>query len=40
MILYRFNMLMLKINFKNKKFYFNIFLNKNYIKKQLLYNFF
>jgi hypothetical protein len=26
--------LILKINFKNKKYYFNIFSNKKYLKKQ------
>ena len=35
MFSYRFNTLMLKINFKKlKKYYFNIFLNKKYIEKQ------
>ena len=28
-------MMILKINLKNKKYYFNIFLNKNYFKKLL-----
>jgi hypothetical protein len=28
------DVLMLKIIFKNKKYYFNIFLNKKYFKKQ------
>jgi len=30
---YFFNMLMLKINFKNKKYFLNVFLNKKYFKK-------
>jgi hypothetical protein len=34
-----FNMLKLKINFKNKKNYFNIFLNKKYFEKQYLTHF-
>jgi hypothetical protein len=29
-------MLMLRINFKNKKYYFNIFLNKKHCETQLL----
>jgi hypothetical protein len=33
MFLDYFNILILKIIFKNKKYYFNIFLNKNYFKK-------
>jgi len=32
MFLNNFNILILKINFKNKKYYFNIFLNKKYFK--------
>jgi hypothetical protein len=35
MFLYRFQVLMLRIKLKIKKYYFNIFLNKNYFKKQL-----
>jgi hypothetical protein len=31
-----FNMLILKIIFKNKKYYFNIFIYKKYFKKYLL----
>jgi len=33
-ILNCFDILMIKINKKNKKYYFNIFLNKKYFKKQ------
>jgi len=37
MFLYCFDIVILKINFKNKKkYYFNVFLNKKYLKKQLL----
>jgi hypothetical protein len=36
MILDRFNVLMSKINFKNKINYFNVFQNKKYFKKQQL----
>jgi len=31
-----FDMLILKINFKNKKYYFNIFICKKHFKKQSL----
>jgi len=34
-----FNILILKIIFKNKKNYFDIFLSKNYFEKQLLQHF-
>ena len=34
MFLNYFNVLMLKIILKNKKYYFYIFTNKNYFKKQ------
>jgi hypothetical protein len=36
MFLNYFNMLVLKIIFKNKKFYFDIFKNKKYFEKQSL----
>jgi len=36
MFLYRFDVLMQKIILKNKKIYFNIFLNKIYFKKPSL----
>jgi hypothetical protein len=37
-ILNYFNVLILKINLKIKKYYFNIFLNKNHFKKNYIGN--
>ena len=37
-ILDSFDVFILKINFKNKKYYFNIFINKKYFKKQSNYH--